>query len=405
MSRNRSLPAGATLTVKLLSAYLANSTVAAQDLPGLIKSTRKALMGDRAAAPTNDEAPTFTPAISVRKSLSSSAHILSMIDGKPYRTLRRHLAAHGLTPESYRARYQLPADYPMVAPDYAARRRALALQTGLGRGRHPDVSVSEGGAQVRERCAPASDDTSVPPSAEIAADAEAARSEPASTAMTGQDSGSLSDASNAAAAADVLAEASVTSTATTESQSEAVAQPQAIAGEPERAKPRSGGRAPEIDSSMSSRHETRRPRPTLGLFSTRRVDAEEEQALPPEVVPANSAPAAAPPTQSAQADPTAEVLSARLVLMEAIARRRAVAATYNGAAIKLSPHQLFERNGDLFTTAVNASKKWRLDEEKRLGQFKLAGLKDVKLLDESITPLPSFSNALPRPEDTLVLAI
>lgn len=391
------------LTVELLSAYLANSTVAAQDLPGLIKSTRKALMGDGPAAPTKDEAPTFTPAISVRKSLSSSAHILSMIDGKPYRTLRRHLAAHGLTPESYRARYQLPADYPMVAPDYAAHRRALALQAGLGRGRHPDVSVSEGGASVRERCALASDDTSVPPLAEIAADAEAARSEPASTAMTGQDSGSLSVSPEAAAAADVLADASVT--ATTGSQPEAVAQPQAIASKAEAAKPQSDSRAPEVDRSASSRHETRRPRPTLGLFSTRRVDAEEEQARPPEVVPANSTLAVAPPTPSDQADPMTEVLSARLVLMEAIARRQAVAATYNGAAIKLSPHQLFERNGDLFTTAVNASKKWRLDEEKRLGQFKLAGLKDVKLLDESITPLPSFSNALPRPGDTLVLAI
>ncbi len=74
----------------------------------------------------------FTPAVSVRKSLASKDHIISLIDGKPYRTLRRHLSTHGLTPEEYRARYNLKADYPMVAPTYSEQRRAMAHKIGLG---------------------------------------------------------------------------------------------------------------------------------------------------------------------------------------------------------------------------------------------------------------------------------
>src|SRR5690606_33118041 len=73
------------------------------------------------------------PAVTVRKSLASKDHIISMIDGKPYKTLRRHLSTHGLTPAEYRARYGLKADYPMVAPAYSEQRRAMAKKIGLGR--------------------------------------------------------------------------------------------------------------------------------------------------------------------------------------------------------------------------------------------------------------------------------
>lgn len=79
--------------------------------------------------PASDE---FTPAVSVRRSLASKDHIISLIDGKPYRTLRRHLSTHGLTPEEYRARYNLKVDYPMVAPSYSEQRRAMAHKIGLG---------------------------------------------------------------------------------------------------------------------------------------------------------------------------------------------------------------------------------------------------------------------------------
>ena len=120
------------LTVELLSAYLANNTVGSGDLPRLIRETRLALSEDTASDPVVEEEQTFTPAVSVRKSQASSAHLISLIDGKPYKTLKRHLAANGLTPETYRERYKLPANYPMVAPDFAAKRRAIAEQIGLG---------------------------------------------------------------------------------------------------------------------------------------------------------------------------------------------------------------------------------------------------------------------------------
>jgi len=121
-----------TLTVQLLSSYLANNPVLTADLPGLIASTRKALA--ETAAPAPEPAPAeYVPAVSVRKSLASKDHILSLIDGKPYKMLKRHLATNGLTPAEYRARYNLPSDYPMVAPTYADMRREVATKLGLGR--------------------------------------------------------------------------------------------------------------------------------------------------------------------------------------------------------------------------------------------------------------------------------
>jgi hypothetical protein len=91
--------------------------------------------------------------------------------------------------------------------------------------------------------------------------------------------------------------------------------------------------------------------------------------------------------------------------MEAIARKRTVAARYNRDNIKLAPHLLFERRGDLFVSALNMSKNWRPDDVPRLGQFKLAGLMAAELLDESFDPLPSYDTATPRSDDTLVLTI
>lgn len=79
------------------------------------------------------DVPEYVPAISVRKSLGLRDHIISMIDGRPYRTLKRHLATNGLTPDEYRARYNLKSDYPMVAPAYSESRRETAKRLGLGR--------------------------------------------------------------------------------------------------------------------------------------------------------------------------------------------------------------------------------------------------------------------------------
>lgn len=122
-----------TLTVQLLSAFVSNNSVPVENLSELIRTTRTALTEDPAAKPAEAEAPTYTPAVSVRKSLSSPEHILSMIDGRPYKTLKRHLASHGLTPNDYRERYGLPKSYPLVAPNYSEARRAVATKLGLGR--------------------------------------------------------------------------------------------------------------------------------------------------------------------------------------------------------------------------------------------------------------------------------
>ncbi|HEX7741592.1 MAG TPA: MucR family transcriptional regulator [Sphingobium sp.] len=122
-----------TLTVQLLSAFVSNNTVPGEGLADLIRTTRAALTENPAASSVEAQAATYTPAVSARKSLSSPDHILSMIDGKPYKTLKRHLATHGLTPDEYRERYNLPKSYPLVAPSYSEARRAVATRLGLGR--------------------------------------------------------------------------------------------------------------------------------------------------------------------------------------------------------------------------------------------------------------------------------
>lgn len=123
------------LTVDLLSAFVANNNVRSDDLPALIASTHAALAGLNAGSdePALAAAPEYTGAVSSRKSLGSRDHIISMIDGKPYKTLKRHLSGHGLTPDTYRERYGLAANYPMVAPGYSEQRRDVAKRLGLGR--------------------------------------------------------------------------------------------------------------------------------------------------------------------------------------------------------------------------------------------------------------------------------
>lgn len=127
------------LATELTIAWLANPNTRAtkEEVPEFLKSMHDAvatLAGDGFAdAGPSAAAPEHVPAVSVRKSLASRDHIISMIDGKPYKTLRRHLSTHGLTPEEYRARYGLKADYPMVAPSYSEHRREMAKRIGLGR--------------------------------------------------------------------------------------------------------------------------------------------------------------------------------------------------------------------------------------------------------------------------------
>ncbi|WP_454885341.1 MucR family transcriptional regulator [Sphingomonas oryzagri] len=131
------------LTVDLLSAYVTNNTVQHGDLSELIKSTHAALKVIDSPEEASPAAPEHKPAVSVRKSLASPTHILSMIDGKPYQTLKRHLSKHGLTPQEYRERYSLARDYPMVAKAYSESRRAIAERLGLGRKAAPVGTSTE----------------------------------------------------------------------------------------------------------------------------------------------------------------------------------------------------------------------------------------------------------------------
>lgn len=115
----------------IVAAYVSNNHVQAAELPGLLASVHGALAGlGQPAQPA--EAP-IEPlsAAQVRKSITP-AGLVSFIDGKPYQMLRRHLTTHGMTPETYRARFGLPADYPMTAPTYVARRSEIARGIGLG---------------------------------------------------------------------------------------------------------------------------------------------------------------------------------------------------------------------------------------------------------------------------------
>lgn len=95
----------------------------------------------------------------------------------------------------------------------------------------------------------------------------------------------------------------------------------------------------------------------------------------------------------------------RLTFIEAIARQVIVTASYNGNVMKLAPHLMFERHGDLFVSALNLSKNWRSPEDHRLGHYKLEGINEATVVDESFDPLPSYDGAAPRADDTLVLSV
>lgn len=146
------------LATELTIAWLGNQNnrVVAEDVPAFFRTmhaTITELSGSGApatAAADGTAEPEHVPAVSVRKSLASKDHILSMIDGKPYKTLRRHLSGHGLTPEQYRERYNLKADYPMVSENYSLARREMAKKIGLGqKGRAAKAAAAEVPAPAR----------------------------------------------------------------------------------------------------------------------------------------------------------------------------------------------------------------------------------------------------------------
>lgn len=118
------------LTTTIVTAYVTRNAVPIVGLPGLIAATHAALASLEQYV-IEPEPKTLASAAEVRKSIKPDA-LISFVDGKPYKTLKRHLAGHGLTPIAYRAKYGLPADYPMTAPSYSEARSALAKRAGLG---------------------------------------------------------------------------------------------------------------------------------------------------------------------------------------------------------------------------------------------------------------------------------
>ncbi len=131
------------LTAQIVSAHVSNNTVASENLSALIRQVHQALANAGQAAPEPEK---LQPAVPVKRSVFPD-YIVCLEDGKKLKMLKRHLqSAYNMTPDAYRERWGLPPDYPMVAPNYAERRSALARQIGLGR--------KDGGRPVPEEAPP-----------------------------------------------------------------------------------------------------------------------------------------------------------------------------------------------------------------------------------------------------------
>ena len=121
-----------TLTSDIVAAHVSNNDVSVAEVPSLITTVHAALASLGGTAEPQEERP--DPAVTVRASVKRD-HLVCLEDGKKMKMLKRHLMTeHGMTPAEYRERWDLPADYPMVAPDYAETRRDLAKKIGLGKG-------------------------------------------------------------------------------------------------------------------------------------------------------------------------------------------------------------------------------------------------------------------------------
>lgn len=118
-----------TLTAGIVQAYVARQAIPVRELPELLRTVHDGLAALH--APVSVSALVMPTQAKIRASLQHE-HLVSFLDGRLYKSMKRHLRAHGLTPESYRQRFGLPADYPMVAPAYGARRSEIARRIMLG---------------------------------------------------------------------------------------------------------------------------------------------------------------------------------------------------------------------------------------------------------------------------------
>lgn len=128
------------LAAEIAAAYMANNSVAPGDIPGLLKSIHAALRDMAGASVAAAQIPVEEPeppkpAVPINKTVTPD-HIVCLEDGQSFRSLKRHLGtAHNMTPQQYREKWGLPADYPMVAPNYAEARSEMAKKIGLGQRR------------------------------------------------------------------------------------------------------------------------------------------------------------------------------------------------------------------------------------------------------------------------------
>ena len=123
------------LTANIVSAYVRNNSVSSAEIPALISQVYLALMRVSSGAAGAGPAEPLKPAVSIKRSITP-AYLVCLEDGGKFKSLKRHLGTqYQMTPDQYRAKWNLPADYPMVAPDYAVVRSQLAKQMGLGQQR------------------------------------------------------------------------------------------------------------------------------------------------------------------------------------------------------------------------------------------------------------------------------
>jgi predicted transcriptional regulator len=137
-----------SLTAETVASYVANNTVHVGDLPNVISSVHAALTN--LGQPVQPEPEKLTPPVSIKRSVGDD-FLISMEDGRRYKSLKRHLSGRGLTPQQYRQKWNLPSDYPMVAPSYARQRSELAKALGLGRKKEdaPAPTAKRGGGRKR----------------------------------------------------------------------------------------------------------------------------------------------------------------------------------------------------------------------------------------------------------------
>ena len=133
------------LAAEMVAAFVSNNSVPTSELPALIHAVHTAVarlaVGPESAPP---QIEAKAPAVPIRKSITPD-FLICLEDGKRFKTMRRHLAGLGLTPEQYRQKWSLPSDYPMVAPNYAAQRSAMAKKIGLGQSPRKAAGIRKSG--------------------------------------------------------------------------------------------------------------------------------------------------------------------------------------------------------------------------------------------------------------------